>query len=562
RAFGEFGATVILAYHPYSLPVFTFVQFSSTGLPTALPPTGMAILAAAVVLVVVMWRPERLLKAALRLARTGASRHGRDRARAAKRPDGRDTGRADSRPDGRGSATAPTRPEDRGTARAALWPDGRDGAWTAPAATRPAELRFDLRTTVGTFELALEHAGASRHLALLGPSGAGKSLTLRCLAGLRPGDVGEVMLGERELGSLPPERRRVGWVPQDAALIPHLDVWRQVTFGVRADPAAAAHWLERLRIAELRERLPHELSGGQRQRVALARALASRPDLLLLDEPFSALDRPVREQLRRELRHLQREIGIATVLVTHDPEEAAMLADEVIVIADGRRLQSGPRDAVFTRPASEAVARLLGIDNLREGRIESAGQLVSSGTRLAVEHDAAAPGSAVRWCIRAERVLLTEPGAPEPGHMAGHPALGHVAAHPALGHVAGHPALGHVAGHPALGHVAGEGAALSPNGAASSHRALVEDVLELGGLRELVVTLDGGLRLTARAPAAPWQRPGAVCTAILRACDITLWADGAEQIADGPRPGKEAATRATGPQRARGAPASVVWPYT
>ncbi|MHB1835850.1 MAG: ABC transporter ATP-binding protein/permease, partial [Solirubrobacteraceae bacterium] len=368
RAFGEFGATVIMAYHPYSLPVFTFVQFSSTGLPTALPPTGVAILAAAILLTVTLWRPERLLG----VAWSRATRSG-------------------------GTLPAPL---------ADPLPSLGQARDEAPAGS-PAQLDFNLHATVGSFELRLAHAGRSAHLALLGPSGAGKSITLRCLAGLVPGDAGRVALGGRELDALRPEQRRIGWVPQDAALIPHLNVWRQVTFGVGADPAVAASWLQRLGIAELAARMPDQLSGGQRQRVALARALARTPDLLLLDEPFSALDRPVRDELRRELRRVQREVGIATVLVTHDPEEAAMLAEEVVVISSGRELQAGTREAVFERPGSPEVARLLAIDNLRVGRIAAPGTLISEATELAVASNGIPLGASVSWCIRAERVALS-----------------------------------------------------------------------------------------------------------------------------------------------------------
>ncbi|MGH2859719.1 MAG: ATP-binding cassette domain-containing protein [Solirubrobacteraceae bacterium] len=444
RAFGEFGATVILAYHPYSLPVFTFVQFSSTGLPTALPPTGVAILAAAVVLTVVLWRPERLLRAGWQRA-TGA--HGAVPASVALESIPAPAGRDVSRP--------------------------------------PARLEFDLSARVGTFELRLAHTGASAHLALLGPSGAGKSLTLSCLAGLRPQDVGRVKLGGRDLAELKAEHRRIGWVPQDAALIPHLDVWRQVTFGVGADPAVAAAWLQRLGIAELTDRMPDELSGGQRQRVALARALAREPDLLLLDEPLTALDRPVRDELRRELRRVQREAGIATVLVTHEPEEAAMLADEVVVISGGRELQSGTREAVFERPRSREVARLLAIDNLRTGQIQGPGTLLSEATEVVIQSNGLGTGVAVSWCIRAERVLLD---------------------------------------------CADEADVLAP-----AHRAVIEDVLDLGALRELIVTLDGGLQLTARAMAAGWQEPGARCLARLTPRDITIWTD------DGAAPAAESA---------------------
>ena len=162
-------------------------------------------------------------------------------------------------------------------------------------------------------------------------------------------------------------------------MFPGRTAWQQVLFAAGADPALAAWWLRTLRLDGLEGRLPGELSGGQRQRVALARALAFQPRLVLLDEPFSALDAPVREELRRELRRLQRDAGLSTVIVTHDAEEAALLADEIIVIGEGGLLQAGPRAEVFSRPASPQVARLLGIPNLIHGTVAEPG-VIAVGT--------------------------------------------------------------------------------------------------------------------------------------------------------------------------------------
>jgi molybdate transport system permease protein len=310
RAFGEFGATIILAYHPYSLPVFAWVQFSSTGLPSSLPPAGLAVAAAALVLVLGNLRLPGLGRLLRRCFATGS-------------------------------------PVLAGQAPAAV---------VRPTGDR---LQFDLHDGIGAFALELSYTARTAHLAVLGPSGAGKSLTLRCLAGLRGSGCGRVRLGERDIGSLAPEQRRVGYVPQGHSLLPRRSVWEQVNFGLGTDPLVARHWIDRLGLAELADRTPDQLSGGQRQRVALARALAYEPDLLLLDEPLSALDRPVREELRLELRRLQNEVGIGTVLVTHDSDEAALLAGDIIVIQDGRALQAGTREEVFRAPASERVQRLL-----------------------------------------------------------------------------------------------------------------------------------------------------------------------------------------------------------
>jgi molybdate transport system permease protein len=421
RAFGEFGATVILAYHPYSLPVFTWVQFSSTGLPDALPPTAAALVAAAAVLALARWRPGRWVWKRI----SGAPR-------------------------GDGMRVA------------------RDVDQLSPSTGR-AGLAFDVSTQVGGFALALDQPRPVRHLAILGPSGAGKSLTLRCLAGLRGTKAGQVRLGDEEIGGLAAEERRVGWVPQELALLPHLDVWRQVNFGTTADPGLAAIWLERLGLGELRERLPRELSGGQRQRVALARALATRPRLLLLDEPFSSLDAPVRDRLRRDLRRLQRELELTTVLVTHDPEEAALLADDVVVLADGHAVQTGPRAEVFGRPASPQVAQLMGIENLRSGRISARGRMISDGTPLEVEDGGLPAGTEVLWCLR-------------PQH-----------------------------------------ASLDGDGAVASYAGRVLDVCDLGAWREVDVRLEGGLDLTLRTMDGRALRPGAPCRVTIAPEHLTLW---------------------------------------
>jgi molybdate transport system permease protein len=196
-------------------------------------------------------------------------------------------------------------------------------------------------------------------------------------------------------------------------MFPGRTVWQQVLFATGADPALAAWWLRTLRIDALAGRLAEQVSGGQRQRVALARALAFGPRLVLLDEPFSALDAPVREELRRELRRLQREVGLSTVIVTHDPEEAALLADEILVVDDGRLLQAGPRAEVFGRPASPQVARLLGIPNLIAAMVAEPGVLViggEGGLRIAAETGDLTAGTGVLWTIRPDHVTVL-PGA-------------------------------------------------------------------------------------------------------------------------------------------------------
>jgi molybdate transport system permease protein len=350
RAIGEYGATVLLAYHPYTLPVFTYVQFSSTGIPTTQAPTALALgIAIVVLLASQLRRPARIRKAEV----------------------------------------APPAP---------------------PAPAPPTTVSFDLDVTVGSFRLTVAHRAASHRIAILGPSGAGKSMTLRALAGLLGRDAGEVRYSGQLVSAVPVEARDLGYVPQSMALFPDRTVWQQLLFAPRADPRLAAWWLGTLHLGGLQDRLPDQLSGGQRQRVSLARALSHRPRLVLLDEPFSSLDVPVRDELRRELRRLQNDAGLSTVLVTHDPEEAALLADEILVIDGGQLLQAGPRAEVFSRPASPAVARLLGIQNLLTGVIAGPGVITAGTLRIAAATGDLPAGSEVLWCIRPERITVGDPG--------------------------------------------------------------------------------------------------------------------------------------------------------
>jgi len=246
-----------------------------------------------------------------------------------------------------------------------------------------------VRLQLGT--LALDVAIGARPgavVAILGPNGAGKSTILRALAGLRAVDAGHVRLGDRVLDDpasrtfVPPEGRRVGFVHQDHLLFPHLSVLENVAFGPRSTGTsrgrARAHALARLEaagLAELAGARPRELSGGQSQRVALARALAADPDLLLLDEPLSALDVTTRATTRRDLRrHLDGYAGIA-LLVTHDPLDALMLAEEVLILERGTVTQAGTVAEVTARPRTPYVADLVGT-NLYRGAADGTAVLV------------------------------------------------------------------------------------------------------------------------------------------------------------------------------------------
>jgi len=208
-------------------------------------------------------------------------------------------------------------------------------------------------------------------LTLLGPSGCGKTTVLRLIAGLEAPEVGTIEIAGRRVagpgGSVPPERRRVGMVFQDHALFPHLSVADNVGYGIRRDPDRAvrvAELLELVNLPEADERMPHELSGGMQQRVAIARALAPRPDVILLDEPFSNLDAALRTQLRGDLREILRAAGASAVLVTHDQDEALTLGDRMAVMVRGRIEQIDTPEIVYGEPASAFVATFVGTGNL------------------------------------------------------------------------------------------------------------------------------------------------------------------------------------------------------
>ena len=213
------------------------------------------------------------------------------------------------------------------------------------------DIRKTMRSEKNTFELATRFTSTSQRIVILGPSGSGKSLMLKAIAGLVTPDAGHIRLGgatlfERGAGiDVAPQRRQVGYLFQDYALFPHLNVRQNVGFGLargwrnphaKASEAAVDHWLTAFGLAGLARQYPHELSGGQRQRTALARALVAQPRALLLDEPFAALDPPLRVAMRAELDAVQRRLQVPMVLITHDPEDAQVLGEHVIELRDGR----------------------------------------------------------------------------------------------------------------------------------------------------------------------------------------------------------------------------------
>ncbi len=415
RAFGEYGAVVILAYNPASLPIYTENQFSGRGLPTTLAPTALAL---GVAVVVVLLSRARITKPATR----------------------------------RSSTPKPS----------------------APERVLPRPVRFDVDHHLGTFHLALAHESPTAHLGILGPSGSGKTALLRCLAGLNGASPGPVWYGDELMQHVPVERRGVGYVAQGFSLYPRMSVWRHMTFA-GATPELSAYWIEHLRLQGLEDRLPADLSGGQRQRVGLAQVLCSSPKVLLLDEPFSALDVPVRLELRRELRRLQRETGLATVLVTHDPEEAAFLSDELIVLAEGTVLQSGTSRSVFSRPVSAEVAKLLGVENMNIGTVHSPSAIDVGGALLRIPLTEIGVGTKVWWSIAPERVFVS-------------------------------PMLNN-----------------TPKDGEDALLGTVVDVADMGSAYDVFVTIADGVEVLARSWVALDVEVGARCQIALDRAAVSLW---------------------------------------
>ncbi|MCZ6728277.1 MAG: ABC transporter ATP-binding protein [SAR324 cluster bacterium] len=281
-------------------------------------------------------------------------------------------------------------------------------------------LEFTLKKHYRNFALNVEAKIGADWLVLLAPSGAGKSLTLNMLAGLvRPDDGrvqvnGEVLFDKGAGVDMPIRRRRIGYAFQQYGLFPHLNVEANIAYGI--PPAADAQaevmrWLRFFHLVDKRTAYPGELSGGQQQRVALARALASAPRILLLDEPLSALDPPIREGLQRELAALKGELSIPVVLVTHDFHEAQLLGDRMIVLDQGRVVEAGAKEDIFARPRRHETASFLGVENVMAGRVQGVtrgGVTVEVGglTFRARPGGRFAAGDKVYCCVRAQDVRL------------------------------------------------------------------------------------------------------------------------------------------------------------
>jgi spermidine/putrescine ABC transporter ATP-binding subunit len=235
--------------------------------------------------------------------------------------------------------------------------------------------RFGSNAVVADVGLSIEEGEL---FTLLGPSGCGKTTLLRLIAGFYEPDAGEIRFGNRVVNAVPPHERGIGMVFQNYALWPHMTVAENVSYGLKLRKVPSAELatrvegvLDKVKLAGLGGRYPGQLSGGQQQRVALARALVLNPQILLLDEPLSNLDAKIRVQVRAEIRKLQKELGITTVYVTHDQEEALTLSDRIAVFNQGRVFQIGPPKALYERPANRFVADFIGINNLVEGKVLS-----------------------------------------------------------------------------------------------------------------------------------------------------------------------------------------------
>ncbi len=287
----------------------------------------------------------------------------------------------------------------------------------SPTQNAPPRLQVQIQNTVGTFELCAAFETTAGTTGLLGASGSGKSLTLRSIAGLQTPQHGCIVLNGRILFDaargicLKPALRRMGFVFQDYALFPHLTVRQNIAFGLqRSTPeeriCCIARWAGVVQVADLLERFPHQLSGGQRQRVALARALAIEPEVLLLDEPFSALDPHLRHRLERDLHEILRRFAGLTLFVTHDRDEAFRFCEDLMVLSQGRVISMGPKHKLFDRPGSLAAARLTGCKNLAPALISGREVRVEAwGCTLQLDEDA--PSGSGYVGIRAHDLVLS-----------------------------------------------------------------------------------------------------------------------------------------------------------
>lgn len=282
--------------------------------------------------------------------------------------------------------------------------------------TSPAVAGIDLQVRSGEF------------LSLLGPSGCGKTTLLRMIAGFEEPDEGDILLAGSSVVGVPPNKRPVNTVFQAYALFPHMTVAENVAYGLRqkrtpkAEIAArVSEALELVQMSSFATRNPRMLSGGQQQRVALARAIINRPKVLLLDEPMSALDRKLREEMQLELKVLQRQLGITFIFVTHDQAEAMSMSDRIVVMLDGKIQQVGTAEEIYTNPATSFVAGFIGKQNFISGTLGANGRVeTQDGTFVCAGKSEAAAGAPVLAAIRAESIHVhTQEPTIEPNVVAG-----------------------------------------------------------------------------------------------------------------------------------------------
>jgi ABC-type Fe3+/spermidine/putrescine transport system ATPase subunit len=257
-------------------------------------------------------------------------------------------------------------------------------------------------------------------VSLLGPSGCGKTTLLRMVAGFESPTSGKIFLRERNLVEVPPQKRNIGIVFQDYAIFPTMNVFNNVAYGLKIKkfdkPQIAdlvAEYLELVGLTGYEKRMPAQLSGGQQQRVALARALVIKPDVLLLDEPLSNLDAALRLNIRKEIRKIQQALGITTIFVTHDQEEALSISDKVFVMRQGELMQGGSPEVIYRRPNNDFVAGFIGKSNIMYGKVlENTGGVTSVGVNDKIFHvktdDVIAKGTEVWVSLRPQYIRLNE----------------------------------------------------------------------------------------------------------------------------------------------------------
>ena len=279
------------------------------------------------------------------------------------------------------------------------------------------EKSFGDNRVVQHFDLAVARG---EFVSFLGPSGCGKTTTLRMIAGFETATVGTIHIDGRDVTDLPPNQRNVGMVFQSYALFPNMTAAQNVAFGLKVAKkssaeikARVAEMLRVVKLPQLADRYPYQMSGGQQQRIALARALATSPQLLLLDEPLSALDAKVRIALREELKGLQRDLGITTIYVTHDQEEALSMSDRVVVMNEGRIEQLGTPFEIYNRPRTRFVASFVGTLNILKAQVVDAGQgaiRINGQDLRAARQLAERDGETCSVALRPEAVSLQDPG--------------------------------------------------------------------------------------------------------------------------------------------------------